>query len=97
MTGRPGVPCAKERLVGYRKAMAAAGLRIDPRWETCGYFQMEDALRAARAMLDELPEPPTAVFACSDAIALGVYHPGGPVQHRFRLKVSCVTSRFTPN
>ncbi|WP_326822633.1 LacI family DNA-binding transcriptional regulator [Streptosporangium sp. NBC_01756] len=73
VTGRPGVPCAAERLAGYRQAMAAAGLPIDPRWELCGYFQMDSALQVTRAMLVDLPEPPTAVFACSDAMALGVY------------------------
>ncbi|MFC4114397.1 LacI family DNA-binding transcriptional regulator [Nonomuraea zeae] len=83
VTGRPGVPCAKERRAGYRKAMAVAGLKIDPRWEICGYFQMDDALQAARAMLGELPEPPTAVFACSDAMALGVYQALG--EHGLRV------------
>ncbi|MGN9847179.1 LacI family DNA-binding transcriptional regulator [Nonomuraea sp. H19] len=72
VTGRPGVPCAAERLAGYRDAMAAAGLRIDPRWEGCGYFQSEGALRATRELLAALPEPPTAVFACSDPMAVGV-------------------------
>jgi DNA-binding LacI/PurR family transcriptional regulator len=73
VTGRPGVPCAAERLSGYRQAMTAAGLRVDPRWEVCGYFQTESALRATRELLAALPEPPTAVFACSDSMAVGVY------------------------
>ncbi|WP_433428317.1 LacI family DNA-binding transcriptional regulator [Nonomuraea sp. CA-141351] len=73
VTGRPGVPSARERRAGYRRAMGAAGLKVDPRWEVCGYFQREDALTATRAMLASLPEPPTAVFACSDVMALGVY------------------------
>ncbi|MEQ4724769.1 LacI family DNA-binding transcriptional regulator [Nonomuraea sp. B19D2] len=73
VTGRPGVPCARERRAGYRRAMAAAGLKADPRWEVCGYFQMDNARAATKEMLDSLPEPPTAVFACSDVMALGVY------------------------
>ncbi|MEU6711242.1 LacI family DNA-binding transcriptional regulator [Nonomuraea sp. NPDC046802] len=73
VTGRPGVPCAAERLTGYRQAMASAGLRVDPRWEVCGYFQKDSALRATQALFAALPNPPTAVFACSDAMAVGVY------------------------
>jgi DNA-binding LacI/PurR family transcriptional regulator len=73
VTGRPGVPCTAERLAGYREAMAGAGLPVDPRWEVCGNFQRDDALRATRAMLGALPVPPTAVLACSDAMAVGVF------------------------
>ncbi|KAB8194029.1 substrate-binding domain-containing protein [Nonomuraea phyllanthi] len=72
VTGRPGVPCAEERLAGYRAAMAGAGLPVDPRWEMCGYFQPKIALQVTRDLLAELPEPPTAVFACSDTMAVGV-------------------------
>ncbi|MFI7703084.1 LacI family DNA-binding transcriptional regulator [Nonomuraea sp. NPDC049480] len=90
VTGRPGVPCAAERLAGYREAMAAAGLPVDPRWEVCGYFQTEDALRATRRLLDTLPEPPTAVFACSDSMAIGVYQALGERGHRVPDDVSVV-------
>ncbi|MCG5216372.1 LacI family DNA-binding transcriptional regulator [Streptosporangium sp. KLBMP 9127] len=83
VTGRPGVPAAVERRAGYRQAMTAAGLKADPRWEVCGYFQMDGALQATRALLDALPEPPTAVFACSDAMALGVYQALG--EHGLRV------------
>lgn len=90
VTGRPGVPCAAERLAGYREAMAAAGLPVDPRWEVCGYFQSEDALRATRRLLDTLPEPPTAVFACSDSMAIGVYQALSERGHRVPDDVSVV-------
>ncbi|MFI9839890.1 LacI family DNA-binding transcriptional regulator [Nonomuraea sp. NPDC051941] len=83
VTGRPGVPCAAERLAGHRQAMAAAGLRADPRWEVCGYFQQGDALRATRRLLASLPHPPTAVFACSDSMAVGVYQALG--EHGLRV------------
>ncbi|MFI7128975.1 LacI family DNA-binding transcriptional regulator [Nonomuraea sp. NPDC050153] len=83
VAGRPGVPCAAERLAGYRQGMAAAGLRVDPRWEVCGYFQQADALRATRRLLASLPQPPTAVFACSDSMAVGVYQALG--EHGLRV------------
>ncbi|WP_188189370.1 LacI family DNA-binding transcriptional regulator [Nonomuraea sp. SYSU D8015] len=90
VTGRPGVPCAAERLAGYREAMAAAGLPVDPRWEACGYFQTEGAMRATRELLAALPEPPTAVFACSDSMAVGVYQALGERGHRVPGDVSVV-------
>ncbi|MFG1941624.1 substrate-binding domain-containing protein [Nonomuraea sp. NPDC048826] len=70
ITGRPGVPCGVDRLAGYRDAMAEAGL---PTWSACGYFQTGLARRATLDLLNRLPEPPTAIFACSDAMAVGVY------------------------
>ncbi|MGI5268891.1 substrate-binding domain-containing protein [Nonomuraea sp. CA-218870] len=73
ITGRPGVPCGADRLAGYRDAMAAAGLPADPAWQACGYFQAGLARRAALDLLNRLPAPPTAVFACSDTMAIGVY------------------------
>ncbi|MDA0638378.1 substrate-binding domain-containing protein, partial [Nonomuraea sp. MCN248] len=73
ITGRPGVPCGADRLAGYRDAMAAAGLPADPAWQACGYFQTGLARQAALDLLNRLPAPPTAVFACSDTMAIGVY------------------------
>ncbi|MEV0379368.1 LacI family DNA-binding transcriptional regulator [Nonomuraea sp. NPDC050643] len=90
VTGRPGVPCAVERLTGYRQAMTAAGLPVDPRWEVCGYFQRDNALTATRTLLADLPEPPTAVFACSDSMAVGVYEALGEHGHRVPGDVSVV-------
>lgn len=71
VTGRPGVPCAIERLAGFRQAMLAAGL--DPSLEVCGSFQTGLAQEAVAGLLATVTEPPTAVFACSDAMAVGVY------------------------
>ncbi|MDP4502671.1 LacI family DNA-binding transcriptional regulator [Nonomuraea sp. 3N208] len=73
VTGRPGVPAARERLAGFQQAMTEAGLRTDPRWQVCGYFRTEPAAEAVRDLLTQLPEPPTAFFACSDGMALGIY------------------------
>lgn len=70
ITGRPGVPCGVDRLAGYREAMAEAGLTAVT---ACGYFQTGLARQATLDLLARLPEPPTAILACSDAMALGVY------------------------
>jgi DNA-binding LacI/PurR family transcriptional regulator len=55
---------------GYRDALQAAGLTVDPTLERLGYFTVEGGRDAARALLD-LPERPTAIFAESDEMAYG--------------------------
>ncbi|MEU6534510.1 substrate-binding domain-containing protein [Streptomyces sp. NPDC047000] len=64
--------CGAARVAGYRSALASAGVR--PRAE---YLRVggpdEGAARVRMLELLDLPEPPTAVFACSDRAALGVY------------------------
>ncbi|ONK09388.1 LacI family DNA-binding transcriptional regulator [Streptomyces sp. MP131-18] len=62
--------CGAGRVAGHRSAMSAAGLQVPPEYVRYGSF---DEAGAGRQMLDllALPEPPTAVFACSDAMALG--------------------------
>lgn len=90
VTGRAGVPCAAERLAGFREAMAAAGLTADPRLQICGDFQGDVASQAVRAMLQDLRTPPTAVFACSDPMAAGVYQALGEYGYRVPDDVSVV-------
>ncbi|MCT2592854.1 LacI family DNA-binding transcriptional regulator [Streptomyces sp. N2-109] len=64
--------CSSARVAGYRAAMAAAGLR--PRAEYVRYADFDTATARARTHeLFALPQPPTAVFACSDPMALGIY------------------------
>ncbi|MDT0322446.1 LacI family DNA-binding transcriptional regulator [Streptomyces millisiae] len=63
--------CSSARVAGFRSAMAAAGLRVPPEYVRHGDFDETVAHRRMRELL-ALPEPPTAVFACSDQMALGV-------------------------
>jgi DNA-binding LacI/PurR family transcriptional regulator len=64
--------CNSARVAGYRSALASAGIRQRPEYVRYAGF---DEARARRRMLEllDLPEPPTAVFVCSDGMALGVY------------------------
>ncbi|NGO72465.1 LacI family DNA-binding transcriptional regulator [Streptomyces boncukensis] len=60
-----------DRVAGYRAALAEAGVRV--RAEYVRYAGFDPALARERTReLFALPEPPTAVFACSDPMALGV-------------------------
>ncbi len=58
------------RVVGYRQAMAEAGLAVDEALILSGDFQHEGGYQAARTLL-ALPEPPTAIFVCNDLMAVG--------------------------
>ncbi len=58
------------RVVGYRQALAEAGLGVDERLILGGDFQHEGGYQAARTLL-ALPEPPTAIFVCNDLMAVG--------------------------
>ncbi|MFS8197446.1 LacI family DNA-binding transcriptional regulator [Streptomyces sp. CWNU-52B] len=64
--------CSAARVAGYRSALAAAGLRHRPEYLRYGSFD-EVSARGRMLELLELPEPPTAVFVCSDRMALGAY------------------------
>jgi DNA-binding LacI/PurR family transcriptional regulator len=72
VTGPASLLCSQARLDGYRAALERAGIPVDPRLIRSGDFHFESALLAAGAML-RLPDRPTAIFAGSDAQALGVY------------------------
>ena len=58
------------RLEGYRAALQAAGIPYDPALVVEGDFRMESGFRAMQLLLRVRPRP-TAVFAASDAMAIG--------------------------
>ena len=69
--GPPTAGCNQARLQGFRGAMEAAGARVPDGYVRQRDFLYDDGLAGGAALLD-LPEPPTAVFAGSDEVALGV-------------------------
>ena len=62
----PGV----ERLAGFRSALEAAGLDPNDAIVQPGLFSYEDGLACMHLLRG--PRAPTAIFAASDAVALGV-------------------------
>jgi LacI family transcriptional regulator len=70
--GPTDVLCARARLDGYRAAMRAAGLKVRPGYVRTGDFTSPAGYRETLALLD-LPNPPTAIFACADQMARGAY------------------------
>ncbi|GAA4751820.1 LacI family DNA-binding transcriptional regulator [Modestobacter marinus] len=72
VAGTPTLLCSRARQDGHRAALEAAGLTVDPALMRVGDFSHEAGFRAATELL-QLPEPPTAVVAANDQMALGAF------------------------
>jgi LacI family transcriptional regulator len=70
IAGPPRLLCSRARFDGYRAALEGAGLTVDDSLVVPGDFHAESGFTGCNALLD-LPEPPTALFAASDQMALG--------------------------
>jgi LacI family transcriptional regulator len=71
ITGNQEMGCSRERLLGYREALASANLPGDESLVREGNFHQPLAYERTRELL-ALPEPPTAIFAANDVSAYGV-------------------------
>ncbi|AWB86549.1 LacI family DNA-binding transcriptional regulator [Mycetocola zhujimingii] len=69
--GPVAAECSIARLHGYLAALMSRGIASRADYVFDGGFNRETGVAATRAVLD-LAEPPTAIFAASDTIALGV-------------------------
>jgi LacI family transcriptional regulator len=72
IAGRPGLWCSRARLDGYRAGLEAVGVALDPALVVEGDFDYASGFEGARRLL-ALSDRPTAVFAASDEMAMGVY------------------------
>lgn len=70
ITGPSMLTPSADRVLGYRQAMEEAGLSVRAEWILPGDFRSASGQRAMARLL-ALPEPPTAVFACNDLMAIG--------------------------
>jgi len=71
ITGSMDLGCAQDRLEGYRSALKTYHLEDKDELIFEGDFFQPDGYVGATALLD-LPEPPTAIFASNDVMAMGV-------------------------
>lgn len=84
ITGPDGQTATRARFAGYRAALTAAGIALDRNLiaegsftQAGGYAAMKSILAVLTAVSDGAattaaePDPPTAVFACNDVMALG--------------------------
>jgi DNA-binding LacI/PurR family transcriptional regulator len=70
VSGSLEIPAAQDRLLGYREALEAAGLDVDPSLEDVGDFNADAAAAAMTRLLDRRPDL-DAVFVASDSMAIG--------------------------
>jgi LacI family transcriptional regulator, galactose operon repressor len=69
LAGRPDLESARLRERGYRTALGAAGIEVDPKLVRVGGYQPDSAEEAARLMLQG-DDRPSAIFAANDVSAL---------------------------
>ncbi|MEP9386066.1 LacI family DNA-binding transcriptional regulator [Mesorhizobium sp. KR9-304] len=69
--GPEGLISSSQRLAGYRQALEAAGLSVDPELIRFPGYESKDG-EAAFSAFDRLDDPPTAIFAAADVVALGI-------------------------
>ncbi len=69
--GHPRHSASALRYQGFREAMRASGIRINPAWITEGDFTYKSGVDAASKFLND-KECPSAVFASNDDMAAGV-------------------------
>jgi len=70
ITGPSRTTISSQRANGFEQAMAEAGLQVNPIYITNGDFRSQSGELAMNRLL-AFKEPPTAVFACNDLMAIG--------------------------
>jgi LacI family transcriptional regulator len=70
ISGPAEISTASDRLAGYRAALRAAGLPVDPDLVARADFRIEGGRLATRALLD-LPKPPDGLFVTNNLMMVG--------------------------
>ena len=73
LAGRPDLESARQREQGYRDALAAAGIPLDPELIRVGDYDLAMSEQPARQLLT-LADRPTAIFAANDLSAIQTMH-----------------------
>jgi len=76
ITGPRDWVATEERRRGYRAALASVGILPDPSLEVEADFEIVGGARAALRLLD-MADPPTAIFAFNDNLAIGTIQAAG--------------------
>jgi len=89
ITGPSWAMSSRARLDGYRTALETAGIPVDPTLVRQGSYELSDGARHAADLL-RLADPPTAIFAFNDGMAIGVYHAASEAGRRIPDDLSVV-------
>ena len=71
ITGLPNSNLNEDRILGYRRALAERDIPFDPALLHTGDYTAAAGVRESLELL-RMPEPPTAIFAFNDLMAMGV-------------------------
>ncbi|MDA3922443.1 MAG: LacI family DNA-binding transcriptional regulator [Salinisphaera sp.] len=72
ITGEPWMEAARDRLKGYRQALATVDFATDPELVREGNWLPSSGYEQTRILM-ALSEPPTAIFCSNDSMAIGCY------------------------
>ena len=72
ISGRAELESSNRRLKGYRESLERAGIPVDEELIASGDYTTETGVNGARQLL-ALDQPPTAIFASNDQMAMGVF------------------------
>jgi LacI family transcriptional regulator len=75
ISGPSRIRPSSERISGYTQALEQAGVNVNPDYFRMGDFHPNSGYQAALELLN-LADPPTAIFACNDLMAIGVIRAG---------------------
>ncbi len=81
IAGPSNVTPSADRVTGYRQALTEAALPIEEGLTFQGDFHPESGRAAALKLLGQ-PNPPTAIFACNDLMAIGVIRAAAELARR---------------
>lgn len=70
INGPANSPLSRDRLKGYRRALKSAGIELDTKLIARGDYSPDSGYVCAHQLL-ALDQPPTAIFAVSDPMAIG--------------------------
>jgi LacI family transcriptional regulator len=89
IVGPSDVTPSAERITGYRQALDEGGIPVDEALIVKGDFQYESGYQAACQLL-AMDDPPTAIFACNDLMAVGAISAAVEVGRRVPTDLSVV-------
>ncbi|MES0361786.1 MAG: LacI family DNA-binding transcriptional regulator [Anaerolineales bacterium] len=72
IAGPEGIKLSSDRIAGYRHALDEEGIPNQPELIIEGDFQFQSGYHAAQRLFEKRTAP-TAIFACNDLMAIGVY------------------------
>lgn len=72
ITGEGWMEVSRDRLRGYREALATHDIAFDPRLVREGNWQLSSGYEATKSLM-ALERPPTAIFCANDKMAMGCY------------------------